>query len=346
MPGRQLVDEAELAVVVAGAHLVEQRRVHLDAERLAGPLVDLDGELEPAAARRRARRSASSVEELPLDDVAGHVAVDRDDLVADLDARRRRPGSRARRRRLEVRTWRQGYGLRPPRPAPAAPVAVNRRWRSTACSSPRPAGSAPAWRWRSRRWRGWCGRSSRPCTATTRSSTTSSSSTASSDLGVVFVDDIAEVPDGRAAHAVGPRLGPRGRRRGPGQRRLRRRRGVPARHQGAPRGEGPGRQGLPHRLRRPRGPRGGGRHDGRRARRDPPGRVGRRGRRAARRSTSRSRCSPRRRCRTATGPACSTPTRRALPRRVDARAQRPVLRHHQPPVGADGDRRRAATRSS
>ena len=49
--------------------------------------------------------------------------------------------------------------------------------------------------------------------------------------------------------------------------RLRRRRGVPARHQGAPRGEGAGRQGLPHRLRRPRGPRGGGRHDGGRARR-------------------------------------------------------------------------------
>ena len=30
---------------------------------------------------------------------------------------------------------------------------------------------------------------------------------------------------------------------------------------------------------------------------------------------------------------------RAVPRAVDAGAQRPVLRHHQPPVGADGDRR-------
>ena len=38
--------------------------------------------------------------------------------------------------------------------------------------------------------------------------------------------------------------------------------------------------------------------------------------------------------------------KRALPRRVDAGAQRPVLRHHQPPVGADGAGRRAATRSS
>ena len=49
---------------------------------------------------------------------------------------------------------------------------------------------------------------------------------------------------------------------------LRRRLGVPARHQGPPRGQGARRQGLPHRLRRPRGPRGGRRHDGRRARRD------------------------------------------------------------------------------
>ena len=39
-------------------------------------------------------------------------------------------------------------------------------------------------------------------------------------------------------------------------------------------------------------------------------------------------------------------TARPLPRPVDARPQRPLLRHHQPPVGADGDRRRAATPSS
>ena len=34
--------------------------------------------------------------------------------------------------------------------------------------------------------------------------------------GVVFVDDVDEVPAGRPAHAVGPRLGPRGGRRRPG----------------------------------------------------------------------------------------------------------------------------------
>ena len=91
------------------------------------------------------------------------------------------------------------------------------------------------------------------------------------DLGVVFVDDIAEVPAGSPDHALGPRLGARGGRGGPGQRRLRRRRGVPAGHQGAPRGEGAGRQGLPDRLRRPRGPRGGRRHHGGRARRPSTG---------------------------------------------------------------------------
>ncbi len=49
-PWGQLVDEAELAVVVARAHLVEQRRVHLDAEGLALPLGDLDGEVEATPA--------------------------------------------------------------------------------------------------------------------------------------------------------------------------------------------------------------------------------------------------------------------------------------------------------
>ncbi len=49
--GRQLVDEAELAVVVAGAHLVEHCRLHLDAQRLAGPLGHVDLQLESAASQ-------------------------------------------------------------------------------------------------------------------------------------------------------------------------------------------------------------------------------------------------------------------------------------------------------
>ena len=63
-PLRQLVDEAELAVVVARADPVEHRALHLDAERLAVALRDVDDQLDPAAHERRARarprRSAAS----------------------------------------------------------------------------------------------------------------------------------------------------------------------------------------------------------------------------------------------------------------------------------------------
>ena len=76
--------------------------------------------------------------------------------------------------------------------------------------SPNRGGSAPGSRWRSKRWHGWCRRSNRPSTATTRSSTTGSSSSASSDSGVVFVDDIYEVPPGRpimlSAHGSAPEV--------------------------------------------------------------------------------------------------------------------------------------------
>ena len=84
--GRQLVDEAELAVVVARAHLVEESGVHLDAERRAGPLLDREGDIEPAAHDLELDLGFVG-QELPLDHVAGHVAVDRVDAVADLDAR-------------------------------------------------------------------------------------------------------------------------------------------------------------------------------------------------------------------------------------------------------------------
>ncbi len=128
---------------------------------------------------------------------------------------------------------------------------------------------------------------------------------------------------GSADHAVGPRLGSRGGGGGPGQRRLRGRRRVPAGHQGAPRGEGAGRQGLPDRLRRPRGPRGGRGHDGRGAR--APSTGWRRSTRSTRSpaSSSPSPCWPRPPCRTATGrrwptgppsasPSCGGPGRSDL----------------------------------
>ena len=156
------------------------------------------------------------------------------------------------------------------------------------CCSPNRAGSAPAWRWRSRPWRGWSGSSSRPCTATTRSSTTGSSSTGSASSGVIFVDDIDDVPAGAplmlSAHGSAPEVVGRG--AGPGP--VRGERGVPARHQGPPRGQGAGREGLHGPLRRPRRPRRGRRHARGRARRDPAGRArGRPRRGAARASTTR-----------------------------------------------------------
>ena len=69
-------------------------------ERLAGPLVDLDGQLE-APAPEVEHGIGVVDQEPPLDDVAGHLAVDGVDLVAHLDARERPPANRARQRRLE-----------------------------------------------------------------------------------------------------------------------------------------------------------------------------------------------------------------------------------------------------
>ena len=76
----QLVDEAELAVVVAGAHPVEHRAGHLGTQRFAGPLVDRDRLVEAAAAQLDLELGFVD-QEPPLDDVAGHLTVERDDLV-------------------------------------------------------------------------------------------------------------------------------------------------------------------------------------------------------------------------------------------------------------------------
>ena len=51
----QLVDEAELAVVVAGPDPVEQGRVDLHAERLAALALHLERNLDPAAAHLQAK---------------------------------------------------------------------------------------------------------------------------------------------------------------------------------------------------------------------------------------------------------------------------------------------------
>ncbi len=88
MPFGQLVDEAELAVVVAGADPVEHGRLDLDAERLAGPLGDLDVEFESVA--QDVEHDVGLVgEHLPLDHVAWDLTVDARDLVAGHEPGRR-----------------------------------------------------------------------------------------------------------------------------------------------------------------------------------------------------------------------------------------------------------------
>ena len=143
--------------------------VELEAERRAVGLVDLDDPLQPAPAQLELDVRAVGLE-LVRDHVAHRLAVDREHLVADDDARPRGRGSG--RDGIDAGS---GHEARI-RGRPATSL-VPCRW--TRCSSPNRAASAPASRWRSRRWRGWCGPSSRPCTATTRSCTTGSSSTAS-----------------------------------------------------------------------------------------------------------------------------------------------------------------------
>ena len=96
---RELVDEAELAVVVASAHLVEQSGLHVDPEGLPRSLVDLQRELQ-ATAPDIEHRVAIIHEKAPLDDVPRHLAVDRQDLVPNsnpspVGRRTRRDGDNA-----------------------------------------------------------------------------------------------------------------------------------------------------------------------------------------------------------------------------------------------------------
>ena len=86
---RQLVDEAELAVVVAGADLVEQRRVDLDAERLARLLVHVERQRLVLAADPH-RHLGLVDQQVVVDDVAGLLTVELDQLVARFDTRARR----------------------------------------------------------------------------------------------------------------------------------------------------------------------------------------------------------------------------------------------------------------
>ena len=83
MPGWQLVDEAELAVVVAGLDPVEDRRVEPDPERRPGALSIVDVPC-PGRPGRTVSIDVGLVDELlVLDDVGGQHPVDREQLVAD-----------------------------------------------------------------------------------------------------------------------------------------------------------------------------------------------------------------------------------------------------------------------
>ena len=199
---RQLVDEAELAVVVAGAHLVEQRRLHLHPERLARPLVDLHGELE-APPPEVEHRVGVVDEEPPLDDVAGHLPVDGVDLVAHLH-----PGARGRRtgRDSDDSGSRHRTRLRPCRPGSLGweRMAVDRVLLAAPrgfCAGVEMAIKALAWMVRAFEPPVYCYHEivhNQLVVDRFR------------DLGVVFVDDIAEVPPGRpimlSAHGSAPEV--------------------------------------------------------------------------------------------------------------------------------------------
>ena len=85
-PLGELVDETELAVVVAGADPIEYCTRHLDPERLAFAFVDRQREVESASAQVEVDHRVVA-RHLPLDDVAGDDPADPDDLVAGSDAR-------------------------------------------------------------------------------------------------------------------------------------------------------------------------------------------------------------------------------------------------------------------
>ena len=106
MPLRQLVDEAELAVVVARADPVEQRAT-APRRRAARPPAWRSStvELEPAAADVELELGLVG-QQLPLDDVARHLAVDR-----ARSRRRTEPGALGRRAGRDGDDDGRGHGV-------------------------------------------------------------------------------------------------------------------------------------------------------------------------------------------------------------------------------------------
>ena len=84
---RQLVDETELTVVVAGAYAVEYSRVHLDTEVLAVFFSNVEVELQTSAVDRQADLGVIG-EHAVFDDVADRLTVDSRQQVANGNATR------------------------------------------------------------------------------------------------------------------------------------------------------------------------------------------------------------------------------------------------------------------
>ncbi len=136
----QLIDEAELTVVVAGLHPIEDRRVEAQSQWHAVALNDLHDPLQATATH--GELDVGFVDELlVLDDVGGSHAVDGHQLVADCDACF---GSRAGGHYLE--NGRIGHGQpRIGRRHRRAPTMAS--WPEKCCWRLR-AASVPASRWR------------------------------------------------------------------------------------------------------------------------------------------------------------------------------------------------------
>ncbi len=82
---RQLMDEAELTVVVAGLDLVEDRCVYFGPHRFAELL--LHDHVEALLVANHDQRHLCVIgEDLPTDHVTRHLAVDCEDLITGLEA--------------------------------------------------------------------------------------------------------------------------------------------------------------------------------------------------------------------------------------------------------------------
>ncbi len=272
---RELVDEAELAVVVARADPVEQRVRDLGAERDAGRLDDLDVDLDALARRARDRRCGSSVHSRHSMMSRGHgrSRAARRRRARDRRARAGEPGA------MDTTTGADMAASRVPGAAVGWIASVEQVMGvdRVLLAEPRGFCAGVEMAIKALAWMVQGVRAARVLLPRDRAQPAHRGALRASGGGVRGRH--RRGPRRPPDHAVGPWVGAGGGGGRPRPRQLRRRLGVPARHEGPPRGARPCREGLPHRVRRSRGPRGGSRHDGSGAGRDQPGGVGGRRRR-------------------------------------------------------------------